>query len=112
MLSHASPHVVDLVRRYDGLLEEIFHARQTFAKLAQVLTNPVTVRYRADAPPGYGTSYDMSGTQLPDLTKLGDEIYEWQGIRAELIKILADPATDRQSCLYLDSKLHVRVGAC
>ncbi len=112
MLVYASSHVADLVKRYDALLEELYRARRAFAGLAQVLVNPVTVRFRPDAPPGYGTSYDMSKVQLPDPERLGEAIYEWQSIRAKLVKLLADPATDKQSCLFLDSKLHVRVGAC
>ena len=112
MLVSASPRVTDLVKQYDAFLEEIFRARHAFAYLAQVLINPVTVRFRLDTPPGYGTSYDMSETQLPDLKRLGDVIHQWQTIRVELVKLLADPATDKQTRLFLDSKLHVRVGAC
>ena len=108
----APPRVVELVQRYDQLVEDIHNVRMTFAHLSQVLINRVTVRFRPDAPPGYGTTWDMSNTQLPDLKELGDNIYEWQTIRAEMIKLLADPSTDKKSCLYLDSKLHVRAGAC
>ncbi len=112
MLVYASAHVVSLIERYDALLEEIYRARRAFARHAQVLVNPVTVRFREDAPAGYGTGYDMSEAYLPDLKRLGDVVYEWQSIRVELVKLLADPATDKQSCLFLDSKLHVRAGAC
>ena len=112
MLVQASPKVVDMVSRYDRSAEEVHKARKQFAHISQVLVNLVTVRFRADAPPGYGTTWDMSKTELPDLKKLGDQIHEWQSIRAEMIKMLADPATDDQSCMFLDSKLHVRAGAC
>ena len=112
MLVYASPHVSVLIKQYDALLEEIYRARRTFANLAQVLINPVTVRFGSEAPRGYGTSYDMSTAQIPDLKSLGKAIYEWQEIRTELIKLLTDPSTDKQSRLFLDSKLHVRVGAC
>ena len=104
--------VVELVQRYDQLVEEIYDVRKAFTHLSKVLINLVTVRFRPDAPPGYGTTWDMSDAQLPDLKELGDKIFEWQTIRSQMIKLLADPSTDEKSCLYLDSKLHVRVGAC
>lgn len=109
MVIQASPRVAALVRRYNKLQEEIHSARRTFAQMAEALVNPITVRLRADAPPGYGTTYDMSKTKLPNLKELGQKICEWQSIRAQLISILEDPATDKQSVLFLDSKLHVRV---
>lgn len=104
-----SPEAADLVKRYDALLEEVHRARQKLTHMAAVLANPVTVRYRDDAPPGYGTSFDMSQYDSPDLDRLGDALYEWQEIRQKLIDMLADPALDEQTALYLDSKLHVHV---
>ena len=104
-----SPEAAELVKRYDALLEEVHRCRQKLGHMAAVLANPVTVRYRNDAPPGYGTSFDMSQYDAPDLERLGDALYEWQQTRQKLIDLLADPDLDEQTALYLDSKLHVRV---
>ena len=49
MLVSASPHVTDLVKQYDALLEETFRARHAFAYLAQVLINPVGSRFSSPA---------------------------------------------------------------
>ena len=106
-----SPKAAQLVRRYDELLEEVHRFRQQLTHMSAVLANPVTVRYRADAPLGYGTSFDMSKQQPPDLKRLGDALYEWQESRQALIDMLADPETDEPTALFLDSKLHVRVMA-
>ena len=108
----AAPEIVKLIEKYDDLHDDIHKSRLVFAKMAQVLINPVTVRFRADPPTGYGLSFDMSKAELPDLKQLGDKIHEWQKIRQNLIRILADPKTDKKTCLYLDAKLHVRNRGC
>lgn len=108
----AAPEIVKLIGKYDELHDQIHKSRLVFAKLAQVLINPVTVRFRPDPPTGYGLSFNMSAAELPDLKQLGDKIHEWQKMRQELIRILADPKTDKRTCLYLDAKLHVRIRGC
>ena len=103
-----SPRAAGLVKRYDQLMENVFRVRQQLTHMSAVLANPVTVRYRPDAPPGYGTSFDMSKYTAPDLKQLVDWLYGWQEARQEMIEMLADPKTDAQTSAYLDSKLHVR----
>jgi hypothetical protein len=107
-----SPKAAQLVKRYDELLEEVHRFRQQLTHMSAVLANPVTVRYRADAPPGYGLAHDMSNARIPDMQQLGDVVHEWQIVRGEMVDLMLDPETDERTSRHLDKKLHPRTIAC
>ena len=101
-----------LLERYDLLLEDIYRVRKELAEMANVLKNMVTVRYRPDAPPGYGLSHDMSRSEIPDLERLGRVIYDWQLNRKAMVDLMLDPETDEHTARHVDKKLHPRTISC
>ena len=101
-----------LIWKYDLLLGEIYSVRKRLQHMADVLKNPTVVRYREDAPPGYGLTYDMSQARIPDMARLGELVHEWQVNRRDMIDLLLDEATDEDTVRFLDKKLHPKAIAC
>ena len=109
---HVSAPAARILREYDRLLEEIYRVRQELKHMADVLKAPAVVRYRPDAPPGYGLVHDMSNARIPDMQQLGDVVHEWQLVRGEMVELMLDPETDERTSRHLDKKLHPRTIAC